>query len=684
MTSTAPATRWTVSQHSVALEFIQTAPALFTVRLLCNGELPPFPRSSSLPCHLFTEPAFALFCWDGQSLSPVPAPSNSRRMAAIVPSTHGTLVWQARSCTIIAQTLSIVPHAILTGLGHLICSSPSSAIKIRYSHLDPMNPFQSRQTPPSGTGKPPHHPPGHPSTPQPHRLKTGDNTAPMKYTSHLDFSDFGSVPSAPSQDSRLPHKPSYAIELQGQPLQYALSGSQADTDTNRQPIQSREKIGYPDGAPAQFVNPALLVAKEYQATNPPHTIASLQTLYSSPRLSSDPAQIYNFSSSLKVEPSNMQVFPITSPTVGEILTFHDVPNLTQQVKSQPSVQPWQTHSLSFFEKPRREKQQTFYQYSVNTVQPPSDFKDIPVVPENKRRKFDNTGTYSLLPTPSSASMNTFMSGTHPILETLHAVGAEASYLGQNQPPASMFYMAGPQPKPIDPDDQPQEITEIYGDYKWSVKLYVVEYQGYDYAQAFLEDLFAALPSKEYKWHSHTTQGFIQHGGRMSFLVLHNAANGFEWGEPPSSTTSIGVYGRFWYEHNAIHWKTFTPSIRHILQYYEQERYIREIEKWTPDMKPIEKRFHRAYWLAANLLPLRRILNRSDKRDTPHDLPDDVLDDGFELSEDDFQSCWENHDQMINDEEAADTWKILCEDAEDKEPPKEGYDHVQTGGTEWDY
>ncbi|KAF2855893.1 hypothetical protein T440DRAFT_360841, partial [Plenodomus tracheiphilus IPT5] len=182
-----------------------------------------------------------------------------------------------------------------------------------------------------------------------------------------------------------------------------------------------------------------------------------------------------------------------------------------------------------------------------------------------------------------------------------------SHSKQRQPKRSKSSHPPPQPHPPLPprpnyDAQPQEITNIYEDYKWSITLYTLDpSQNFPYAQSFLDALITTtFPSQphNYKWASHSTRGFIEHGTRFSLLVLHNAANPFTWGSAPESTTTIGVYGRYWYLHEDIHWITFAPGLADVLGVAQQQGIIAVARKWECDMPAREKRFHRAYWRAA--------------------------------------------------------------------------------------
>jgi hypothetical protein len=244
------------------------------------------------------------------------------------------------------------------------------------------------------------------------------------------------------------------------------------------------------------------------------------------------------------------------------------------------------------------------------------------------------------------------------------------------------------PPPIDWDTQPQDITSRYKDYKYSIVLYQLNTEcGYDFAQSWLENLFESnnLKPPNYKWHAHSTRGFIKDGDRLSFIALHNAADPFEWGLPPTSTTSIGVYGRHWHQHDEIHWKTFAPDIRWLLDWCKQNCGISMKQTWRFDHdKAAERRFHRAYWLAARMEPIRDLLKHRDMVDEIHDAIEEQMDDGFGLTEEDLQNGngWAN-----TAEESDKAWiRVLDTNKEigNTLDGTTGFEHVSTGCSEMEH
>jgi hypothetical protein len=238
------------------------------------------------------------------------------------------------------------------------------------------------------------------------------------------------------------------------------------------------------------------------------------------------------------------------------------------------------------------------------------------------------------------------------------------------------------PKVIDPETIPQHMTNNYDEYRWPVKLYELKAQnGYNFAQCFLETHFERniYDSEEHKWHTHTTKGFIKEGNRLSILVLHNAANPFEWGVPPVSTTSIGVYGFYAHEHKEIHWTTIAPSIPEWFSSCLDQGLLTVKQKWHPDMKASDKRFHRAYWLAANMFPLKSLLNSSLMPEKLYDSLEDCEGDGFTIAEKDLQQKWIG--ETVSVEESEKTWRKLVQQVDELNFGSFDPEHFATGGSE---
>ncbi|KAF1923835.1 uncharacterized protein M421DRAFT_404773 [Didymella exigua CBS 183.55] len=164
--------------------------------------------------------------------------------------------------------------------------------------------------------------------------------------------------------------------------------------------------------------------------------------------------------------------------------------------------------------------------------------------------------------------------------------------------------------------------------------------------------------------SHVSQGFINDGDRYSSLVLHNAANPFEYEPVPSSTITTGTYGFYWHVQNEIHWTTLATDQRHLFEQCLQADWLVENYKWKHDAKPTEKRFHRTYWLAANQQDMKGLLNRgsSNDKDKLHDLvaerSEEDPDRDFVISEDDLMEEWD-----VTSAEADTAWQELQNDVE---------------------
>lgn len=236
------------------------------------------------------------------------------------------------------------------------------------------------------------------------------------------------------------------------------------------------------------------------------------------------------------------------------------------------------------------------------------------------------------------------------------------------------------------DSLPQPIVNDYDDYKWSVYHYELLSLGYDHAERWLEELFqGALQSTYTSRHvTHITRGFIQNGTRLSFVVLHNAANPFEHTPAPSSTVTIGVYGYHWHLHSEIHWTTLASDERSLFKQCVDCGHLREVNKWTPDPSNAkERRFHRAYWRAANMLELGGLLNRGPSEDVPHDL---IVEQSEEDPDTDF--CLTKADLMwqwgVTEKEAEEAWQAVRSEVAEMEGVQigeQGWQHLVISSSE---
>lgn len=284
------------------------------------------------------------------------------------------------------------------------------------------------------------------------------------------------------------------------------------------------------------------------------------------------------------------------------------------------------------------------------------------------------------------------------------------YPPQNEnvyPPGHYSYEKYMRASQLSHDDRHQPITTNYEKYKWSVRLYAIDEHkaGHQFAQSWLGEKFGPYGSQDgLKWHTHVTKGFIQGGDRLTFLVLYNAANPFEWGNAPKSTTSIGCYGFHWYDHSDIHWMTLATDLRATMKELVSNGTLMEVQNWNVDMKAKEKRFHKAYWLAARMSPLRNMLNRApvdetadeyllalldagqEKKDAGQDEKDTAQDekDTAQDEEDDFEVSKHHLDNEgfdLSPEESRREWQ-KCLDIADGEIPEHGWEWIVTGSSEW--
>lgn len=235
------------------------------------------------------------------------------------------------------------------------------------------------------------------------------------------------------------------------------------------------------------------------------------------------------------------------------------------------------------------------------------------------------------------------------------------------------------------DELPQSIVSAYEDYKWSVYRYELQpCSGYDFAERWLEELFATTLHSEYQHRhvSHISHGFIKDGTQLSLLILHNAAKPFENDPAPVSTITVGVYGYHWYQHSEIHWTTLASDQRALVTQCVQAGFLTEQHKWTVDaVKASERRFHRAYWLAANQRDFKDLLNRGPSDDQPHDFieegGEEDPDKDFEISEADLACEWD-----VSFAEAAAAWQRVQDEIDGSGDVRVERLHVVVGSTEW--
>lgn len=238
--------------------------------------------------------------------------------------------------------------------------------------------------------------------------------------------------------------------------------------------------------------------------------------------------------------------------------------------------------------------------------------------------------------------------------------------------------------PSSSEETRQLITDKYEAYKWPVWHFELRSGArFDFAQSYIDDWLektTSFPQKS-KWHCHITTGFIKGGTRFSVLVLDNAANPFQWGPAAETTTSIGVYGRYAHTHEEIRWTTITPW--RVASFRENSDFIL-MDKWEFDMpKASDRRFHRAYWLAANMLPLKGLLNHCIPHEKPHDAPKEGdADEKFEIKTEDLQCTWSNG--QMPKEDCEKVWQKVLDEIEGKEMEQLGSDHITVGGTEREY
>ncbi|OAL54503.1 hypothetical protein IQ07DRAFT_558683, partial [Pyrenochaeta sp. DS3sAY3a] len=255
----------------------------------------------------------------------------------------------------------------------------------------------------------------------------------------------------------------------------------------------------------------------------------------------------------------------------------------------------------------------------------------PAVQQNRKRK--TTRNENGPRTPAPAFRNTYQASDVQNVPERIVAGSfpqtnvyAAPYLPHTPAPVLQL-LPVPRPPPPDPDTLPQNITSTYEWYKWSVYHFTVVTTQYDFADMFLEDLYRLRNLRaNHRWRTHSTRGFISQGTRLSFLVLFNAADPFTsssevlYDSSVKYTTTIGCYGRFGHEERKdIYWITFAADLRNLVQQMMDENYIVLTRKWTSkETTAAQARFHKAYWLCANLQPLLKLLNHAPYSEDAHD------------------------------------------------------------------
>ncbi|KAF1992751.1 hypothetical protein P154DRAFT_528242 [Amniculicola lignicola CBS 123094] len=182
-----------------------------------------------------------------------------------------------------------------------------------------------------------------------------------------------------------------------------------------------------------------------------------------------------------------------------------------------------------------------------------------------------------------------------------------------QPPAVSVSLSSPipvQPSQPDLDNCDQRIVEDYEDYHRSVLLYTMAENVNGSAAIALEQHFNSQGINfRVPWVSHTTIGYICEGTPRTFIVLHNAFNPFAY--DTKNTTTIGFFVASPYVFSEINWKTYDISMINFFKQCENGGMIQVTRAWNKSMpKAVDRKYHRAYWLAAGRKPLKALLNRA--------------------------------------------------------------------------
>lgn len=94
-------------------------------------------------------------------------------------------------------------------------------------------------------------------------------------------------------------------------------------------------------------------------------------------------------------------------------------------------------------------------------------------------------------------------------------------------------------------------------------------------------------------------------------------------------------------------------------------------------KPTDRRFHRAYWLAANMMPLKKMLNQHLIDEKPHDEPDQAaMKEAITFTEEDLQHQW--IDGPMPAEHSARVWQIILDEVHGQDFDALEFEHMTIG------
>ena len=111
----------------------------------------------------------------------------------------------------------------------------------------------------------------------------------------------------------------------------------------------------------------------------------------------------------------------------------------------------------------------------------------------------------------------------------------------------------------------------------------------------------ALQSEyQYRDYSHISKGSIEINSWHLLLVLCTATNPFKYETSPERMIAVGVHEYHWYRRDKIRWPALDSYQRRVFAQCVLKNHLVLKHKWGVDTeKATEKRFHRAYWLAAD-------------------------------------------------------------------------------------
>ena len=143
-------------------------------------------------------------------------------------------------------------------------------------------------------------------------------------------------------------------------------------------------------------------------------------------------------------------------------------------------------------------------------------------------------------------------------------------------------------------DENGPIPDAYDDYYEEIRLYTCcntwlndfQLRAQHWVPAGLQHTGVAFDT-----HCHSTQGYLEDGNVFRFLYMPEAYL--------RNTTSIGLYIHSNDTYSEMNWVTYKPSLKGIMEKWEDEGIVQHVETYSRKSKPsADRRMHKAYFLAS--------------------------------------------------------------------------------------